>query len=532
MIPEIPVIPETAVTSASAAPAGMAYADLVAAATVGVSRRPVRVTGLAGPAGAHAGILDRDDPAVAVLDAAALLVSARRAGARPIEGVAPPAPSGPDTVPELPAPAVELLEVAEAAGPALLADLLAVAGTSGYRAPAPMLPALLDAAVKDKAVCQAVAAILGARGRWLARHRPDWRRAIDAVAPDVPDDPAVWQTGSRAERHAYLAMLRDRDRPAARDLLTASWPEETGDDRANLLGVLAEGLGPADEEFLERALDDAKAAVRTGAQVLLARLPGSAFGRRAAERAVPLLRVERRGPRQQLVASLPGGVDMSAFRDGIVTTPPSRAIGARAWLLTQLIAAAPLAEWAGGTGMEPSQLVSLPVTGVLAVDVHAGWRLAAIRQLDPAWAAALLTAGIQAETGQRPPATWPRDQRLAAVLPPADQAALATALLAGRANPRAGLAVALACPGPWPRSLADPVVDLLEQAFATGHWSGSPEGLLWAAARKLPVGGPADYATALTRLAWFDSCPPYWRERLRRAARALAVRHAFHEEIR
>ena len=135
MIPEIPVIPETAVTSASAAPAGMAYADLVAAATVGVSRRPVRVTGLAGPAGAHAGVLDRDDPAVAVLDAAALLVSARRAGARPIEGVAPPAPSGPDTVPELPAPAVELLEVAEAAGPALLADLLAVAGTSGYRAP-------------------------------------------------------------------------------------------------------------------------------------------------------------------------------------------------------------------------------------------------------------------------------------------------------------------------------------------------------------------------------------------------------------
>jgi len=193
----------------------------------------------------------------------------------------------------------------------------------------------------------------------------------------------VWQTGSRAERHAYLAMLRDRDRPAARDLLTASWPEETGDDRANLLGVLAEGLGPADEEFLERALDDAKAAVRTGAQVLLARLPGSAFGRRAAERAVPLLRVERRGPRQQLVASLPGGMDKPAIRDGIATAPPSPTIGARAWLLTQLIAAAPLAEWAGGTGMEPSQLVSLPVTGVLAVDVHAGWRLAAIRQLDP-----------------------------------------------------------------------------------------------------------------------------------------------------
>ena len=510
----------------------VSYDDLVTVATVGVSRRPLPITGLTGAAAAHIGVLDRDDPAAAVLDAAALLAAAHRAGALPVSGVTCPAPAPVDPAPELSPRAAKVLDRAYGADPALLADLLTAAGEHGYRAPAPSLPSLLDAAVRDRTLRPAVAGVLGARGRWLAAHRPDWRQVAGAAVATVPDDPAVWETGSRAERHTYLAMLRDRDRPAARDLLTASWPEETGDDRANLLGVLAEGLGPADEEFLERALDDPKAAVRTGAQVLLARLPGSAFGRRAAERAVPLLRVERRGPRQQLAASLPGGVDKPAIRDGIATAPPSPTIGARAWLLTQLIAAAPLAEWAGGTGMEPSQLVSLPVTGVLAVDVHAGWRLAAIRQLDPAWAAALLTAGVQAETGQRPPATWPRDQRLAAVLPPADQAALATALLAGRANLRAGFAVMFACPGPWPQHLADSVVDLLEQAFATGHWSGSPEGLLWAAARKLPVDGPADYATALTRMAWFDSCPPYWRERLRRAARALALRHAFHEEIR
>jgi hypothetical protein len=396
---------------------------------------------------------------------------------------------------------------------------------------------LLDAAVRDPATRLAVAPVLGARGRWLAWQRPDWQHAIEAVAPDVPDDPTVWETGSRTERYAYLAMLRDRDQRAARDVLAASWPEETGDDRANLIALLADGLGPADEEFLERALDDPKASVRTAAQALLARLPGSAFSRRAAQRAVPLLRVEllrveRYGPRYQLVASLPRGVDGSAFRDGIVAAAPSPAIGARAWLLTQLIAAAPLTEWVTHSGMDPHQLVSLPVTGDLAVDVHAGWRLAAIRQASPAWAEALLTAGAQAETGQRPPATWPRNQRLAFVLPPDSQAALATALLTRQENPRAGLAVALACPGPWPQSLADPVVALLEEAFATGHWSGSPEGLLWVAARRLPVDGPHDYAAALARMAVYDSCPPYWRERLRRAARALALRRAFAEEIR
>ena len=89
-------------TPAPPGSAGMSYADLVAAATVGVSRRPVRVTGLAGPAGAHAAVLDRDDPAVAVLDAAALLVSVQRAGVLPTAGVTAPAPADPDTAAELP----------------------------------------------------------------------------------------------------------------------------------------------------------------------------------------------------------------------------------------------------------------------------------------------------------------------------------------------------------------------------------------------------------------------------------------------
>ena len=477
-------------------------------------------------------MLDREDPAVALLDAAALLVSSHRAGVLPAAGVGRPAPAGPDPAPELPAPAGEVLEQAGAADPDLLADLLAAAATRGYRAPAPMLPALLDAAVKYPAVRQPVAAVLGARGRWLARQRADWRHAVEAAAPDVPGDPAVWDTGSRADRHAYLTMLRGRDRLAARDLLVASWPGETGDDRASLLAVLAEGLGPADEEFLERALDDPKAPVRAAAQALLTRLPGSAFRRRAAQRAGPLLRAETGGPRHRLTVSLPRGVDGSALRDGIVTTPPAPAIGARTWLLIQLIAAAPLTEWVTRSGMDPRQLVSLPVTGDLAVPVHAGWRLAAIAQASPAWAEALLTAGVVAEAAQRPPAAWPRDQHLAAVLPPGDRAALATALLTGHTNLRAGFAVALVCPGPWPQSLADPLVAFLEEAFATGHWSGSPEGLLRAAASRLPAAGPRDYAAALARMAFSGACPPYWRVQVRRAARAVALRRAFGEEIR
>jgi Family of unknown function (DUF5691) len=509
---------------------GMSYADLVAVATVGVSRRPLPITGLAGPAAAHAGLLDRDDPAVAVLDAAALLVSAHRAGVLPAEGVTPPAPADPDTAPELPARAANALSLAWAADPGLLADLLTAAADGGYLAPAPLLPALLDAAVKDHATRPAVAAVLGARGRWLAGHRADWRHAVEAVAPSAPADPAVWQTGSRGERHAYLMMLRDRDRAAARELLAASWSEETGEDRADLLAVLARGLGAADEEFIERALDDPKASVRAAAQILLARLPGSAFLRRAVQRAAPLLRVERSGLRHRLVVSLPGGVDGAALRDGISTSPPAPGIGARAWLLTQLIAAAPLTEWCSRLGMDPQRLVSLPVTGDLVLEVHAGWRLATVRQASQAWAQALLTAGAAAGA-DRPPAAWPPDHQLAAILRPEAQAARAAAMLTEQAG-IAGVTAAIACPGPWPQALADAVIALLELAFATGRWSGSPDTLLRAAARMLPVDDPHDYASALARMARSESCPPRWRERLSRAARALALRRAFLEELR
>jgi len=146
----------------------VSYDDLVAAATVGLSHRPLRVTGLTGAAGEHAGALDCGDQAAALLDAAALMVAARRAGARAAAGVACPLPAAEDTAAELPARAADLLEQARLADPALLASLLATTASLGYRAPAPLLPVLLDTAVKDRALRGPVAAVLGARGRWLA----------------------------------------------------------------------------------------------------------------------------------------------------------------------------------------------------------------------------------------------------------------------------------------------------------------------------------------------------------------------------
>jgi Family of unknown function (DUF5691) len=521
------------------------YDDLVTAATVGIDRAPLPLAALAGPAAAHAGALDTSDPATALLDAAALLSSAARAG-RPAAVAATVTPAPPDTAPELSRGASSVLYYAlRGRDPALLADLLGLAAEAGFRAAAPMLPALLDAAARDRSIRPAVCAVLGERGRWLAAHRAEWQRVADTSAPNarasdassphtssphtssphissphpsalhtsrpappgaaVPGDPQVWQTGRRAERRAWLAALRRREPGGARDLLAAGWSRENGTDREEFLEILAIGLSGSDEPFLEAALDDRKSSVRQVAARLLAALPDSAFAHRAADRGAVLLRVERRGLRRALIVTLPEARGEAAARDGIGEVPPSRAIGGRAWLLTQLIAAVPLAEWFARLGPDPAELAGLPAPGGFRADVHAGWRIAAVAQRDASWAAALLAAqppeGEPDDVRARPPAAWPPDEELAAVLPAAAQLARAAALLA-ELGPTQQTAEALAqCPGPWTQSVIDTVMRQLVRVVPATRPSRWIVLLFPLAARRLPTAGPRDYAAEIRVLA-------------------------------
>jgi hypothetical protein len=551
----------------------VSYDDLAAAATVGLSHRTLPLTGsfaaqLSGVPAEHVAALATGDQATALLDAAALMVCARRAGARPGPGVACPAPAAPDQAPEVPARAADLLVQALALDPVLLADLLTAATRAGYLAPAPLLPRLLDAAVKHKALRPAVAAVLGNRGRWLAGYRPDWQRVSDAVLPagaavlpagaavfpapaaslpagtgTGPDALAgsagadrVWETGRRGERHAYLEALRARDPAAAAGLLAAGWSRETGDDRADLLAVLACGLSAVDEEFLEAALDDRKASVRAAGRELLARLPGSAFNRRAVERAAPLLRLERQAVRREcLVASMPEAADAAAVRDGISAQPPGSGVGARAWLLTQMIAAVPLAEWVTRFGREPDRIATLPVAGGLGPDVHAGWRRAAVRQACWPWAAAMLAAGAPGPVTERLAPAWTPDDQLAGILPPDARVARAVTLLTSGPPSAEAIAVVAACPGPWPGSLAGAVMAALSHATGSAAREYWPDHLAAAAGRHLPVAGEpgdVDYAAALERLAGHEKCLISLAEALRQAAEVIRLRRSFATQIR
>lgn len=375
---------------------GVTFDDLVAVATLGVSRKGFAAADLDGPAAGYVGVLDTRDPAAALLDAAALLTVAARAGVQLQRDTAPRAAVAvtANGERELSARGSQVLArigmdrllgpVAHRTG--LLGDLLTAMREAGFVLPAPLLPNALDIALRAPELKPTVASVLGTRGRWLAAHRADWQKVADAVAPTVGvseadgsagdetggDEPEMWRVGTLAQRRDYLIELRDRDPRAGRELLAAGWSRESKEERAGLLAALDRGLSADDEDFLENALGDRAGEVREVARRLLARLPGSAFSRRAADRATAVLRLEGDGPDARLIAHLPDEVDKAAVRDGIDPRSPAGGVDAVAWRLLQVIAGAPLAGWTSRLRMTPAQLVALPVEGAPAIYLRAG----------------------------------------------------------------------------------------------------------------------------------------------------------------
>jgi hypothetical protein len=249
--------------------------------------------------------------------------------------------------------------------------------------------------------------------------------------------------GGRGQRLTYLERLRDVDPDAARAALRGTWMSEPAPDRAAFLATFERGLGPADEEFLEGALADRAKDVRQVAAGLLARLPGSAYGRRVAERAAACLRTERR-PGQQT---------------WIIVEPPDGGVAA----LRDLLAHAPPRTWTTLLRRKPAEVVRLPIADDHDKDVHVGWARAAVLCRDAEWARALLAAGVVA--GELDVAV-----DLLGVLPTAERAAGAAELLRGADGYRGLIRVLDRIAGPWTGELADAVLGALADA------AGRPDG--------------------------------------------------------
>jgi hypothetical protein len=397
------------------------WSDLVTASLIGTERAVVPLT-QEPDVPAVAG----DDPAAALLDRAALLTAARRAGRRP--GHAEPLPvAAPDPRPQVSrAAGGRLARMLGGEHPDLLTEWLTAAAARGLRAPAQLLPALLDRARRaspaDPELRRLAAEAGGPRARWLAGINPEWKFAAPGNTAAGDD---AWRLGDASQRRGYLTALRAGDRDAARALIAGSWDAAGPGERVMFLSVLAARPDPGDEPLLEAALGDRSEDVHNWAAYLLASLPGSALGQRMAGRALRCLRIERGPQGTRLLASPPADGDAAMRRDGITPGPGAGPAG-RARLVLEVVARTPLPTWTEAFAMTPAEVVSVR-SGDWAPVLFTAWSRAAIAQDDQDWMAALIG---QAVTG-RPPGTPAENGALSQLARQADPAAVMPDALAG-----------------------------------------------------------------------------------------------------
>ena len=479
--------------------------ELLAAALVGTDRRPFAGEG-------------------SLLDAAAVALLRQRAGVLPGGGHTPVPAAPPETTAPLPAPAgVRLQRILDGSVPGgaqlaqeLLIQWLDAAAGHGGHVPPVALPALLDAGRRNAVVRPALARVAGARGRWLAGLRDDWRWLHEQAAGDPGATGTDWHTGTAGERLSHLTALRATDPDGGRELLESTWAQESSDDRARFLAALATGLSAADDPFLERALDDRRKEVREAALELLRRLPGSALTRRMAERARTAVRREhRRFGADRLLVTPPEELDTALRRDGVAATP-ARGIGISAWLLEEVLAGAPLDVWA-----DPATMVQLARGNDWESPLLHGWAKAAVAQHHATWAAVLLR---EVPALLRESVRW--DLHL--VLPPDDLGRLAAEALR-REDGMAHRLLAIH-PGRWPDELSVAVLETIAHRARTDRHTWQLGELCRAAALAMP---PA-YADLVGRLALQLDQEPAEASRVRPVtdlARTLTFRQQMLDEL-
>lgn len=354
---------------------------IVSAALVGTERQSFQLPITTGKLGQQLEQLGDRAPEAQLLAAAAIVALHQQVGQLP-ELQSPPAlaPCPPDDRPICSPRAAHLLRrLLQGENLQVLPEWLALAAQHHQRVPPILLPALLEVGRQQPQWREAIVAVEGQRGRWLAAQNPAWSYATGI------DTDLDWETASSAARLLWLEQLRQRDADQARDLLQTTWSQDAASDRTQFLATFRLGLRLADEPFLETALDDRSKEVRRVAADLLARLPDSHLCQRQIERLTSLVQMQA----GSLTLTLPTDCYAEMQRDGIELKPPSGQ-GERAWWLQQMIAATPLAWWLRSSGLSLANLLEVAWASDWKDTLRAGWKSAIERQQNSDWAMALL----------------------------------------------------------------------------------------------------------------------------------------------
>ncbi len=261
--------------------------------------------------------------------------------------------------------------------------------SAGRTLPPRLLPRALRLALQQTWLRPLLPAVVGERGRWLARINPEWQPAL--AADEMTPDPLWWDEGTLEQRCSFLAVLRRTDPADARQRLAATFAETDARGRARLLAEFTTGLDAEDEDFLEGCLKDRAKEVRQQAASLLARLPDSRYSARMGERVGACLGQQRKLLRQTTTIEPPETFDPGWKKDAIEeSVPQGDGLGQRAWWLYQMARALPLDWWNRQIGLDAPECVRWAKGTDWELALLRAWIESLARTPTVAWTEALL----------------------------------------------------------------------------------------------------------------------------------------------
>ncbi|HEU5202676.1 MAG TPA: DUF5691 domain-containing protein [Candidatus Limnocylindrales bacterium] len=413
----------------------------------------------------------------AILAAAGSMAVRRRAGRTTTLDETPLPPAAElDARPQLSGSAARYVGVAFEERPSLAPEILELVRRTGRRLPDEWLPELM-ALVARTDDADALVELGGPRAAWLAGMVPGlagdtwWRTADDW-------DEGWAATPSGPARAGLLRRFRQEDLERARTSLAGWWSNVASEDRARVLAAIEVNLDPADQPFLDQALEDRRADVRRAAARLLVLIPDSGLTRRLEAAAQPLLSSGGR-LRKSLKVALPNPSDQ--FEALGFTSRPAPGYGERAWLLRQLLAHVRPRRWTAWLNADVAALVDQAARSDEARPLLEGWIDATGRFGDREWAEALLRNTTVADK-----VTSSVGQVLDGLSPVERAQAVADA--AGNLEASSLAALAATVPAPWPDPLSDAVL-AAARALGREQYPAPPlYELIRVAALRLPPG--------------------------------------------
>lgn len=431
-----------------------------------------------------------DTPEQQLLLAAGTLALMRKAGYRPAAAAGQPlAPAPPELLPAVGPKGTDHLHqmLVNSLHLELLPDYLTRLAGRDLLVPPALLVPLLRHATRSVETRAALGPVLGARGHWLAHLNPEWQKLANKMAnPGLPDtDAAIWETGTKAQRLAWLTRHFSQSPNEARALLLAALPSEPAKVQEALLDLLAQHLHPDAEPALEALLKARGQDVRRRAAELLVQLPGAALVERLWTRAAPLITARRKLlglGKPVLDITLPTAWDKSWLLDGIeeitgrfeyrisTTVGLHTTQGPAAGRLGNLVGLLPPSRWTDQLGLTPGELLAAALASEWALPLLPGWAHSTLLHRDTTFASAFLKLWLE-DLPALDKANCARGiewGRLAALLPPADQRTLLllpTIERVRRQQDDWDLGLSLV-PAPWPRALSTAVLDTIARQLA------------------------------------------------------------------